>query len=51
MRIIAVLAFLIVLGGCTTYAPVEGVFVIGTDKTMTDHVISLSSGKNCSSVR
>jgi hypothetical protein len=51
MRIIAVLAFLIVLGGCTTYAPVEGVFVIGTDKTMTDHVISLSSGKNCSTVR
>ena len=51
MRLIAVLVFIFILGGCTTYVPVEGAFVIGTDKTMTDHVISMTSGKNCSSIR
>ena len=25
--------------------------VIGTDKTMSDHIISFTSGKNCSSLR
>ena len=45
MRLIAVLVFIFILGGCTTYVPVEGAFVIGTDKTMTDHVISMTSGK------
>lgn len=54
MRVFAVLALLVVLCGCSafpTYGPVEGAFVIGTDKTMTDHVISIASGKNCSTVR
>ena len=25
--------------------------IIGTDKTITDHIVSLSSGKNCSTIR
>ncbi|MDA1089732.1 MAG: hypothetical protein O3A85_05405 [Proteobacteria bacterium] len=54
MRVYAVLAFVIVLGGCAAipgYAQVEGAMVISTDKTMSDHVISLTSGKNCSTLR
>ena len=54
MRVIAVLAFLVFVSGCSAipgYTQVEGAFVIGTDKTMTDHVISMTSGKNCSTVR
>ncbi len=54
MRFIALSAFLVVLGGCSLvpgYAQVQGLFVVGTEKTIEDHVISLSSGKNCSSVR
>ncbi len=30
---------------------VEALTVVGTDKTIVDHVVSLTSGKNCSSVR
>ncbi len=54
MRLIALSAFLVVLGGCSAvpgFAQLQSVFVIGTDKTIEDHVISLTSGKNCSSVR
>ncbi len=54
MRLIALSAFLVVLGGCSAVpglAQVEGAFVVGTDKTIEDHVISLTSGKNCSSIR
>ncbi|NQV85153.1 MAG: hypothetical protein HQ494_15185 [Rhodospirillales bacterium] len=54
MRIIAVLATLAFLGGCSAvpgFAQVQGAFVVGTDKTMEDHVVSLVSGKNCSTVR
>ncbi len=54
MRLIALSAILIVLGGCSLIpgvAQVQGAFVVGTDKTIEDHVISISSGKNCSSVR
>ncbi len=54
MRLIALSAFLVVLGGCSFvpgYTQVEGAFLIGTDKTMGDHIVSLTSGKNCSSVR
>ena len=29
----------------------EGVSLIGTDKTVVDHVISIGSGKDCSTVR
>lgn len=34
-----------------TITAVEGVSLMGSDKTVVDHVISLSSGKNCSTVR
>ena len=54
MRIFALLACLAFLGGCSAipgYAQVEGLFVVGTDKTMEDHVVSLVSGKNCSLIR
>ncbi len=54
MRLIALSAFLVVLGGCS-FVPgltqLEGAFVVGTDKTIEDHIISWSSGKNCSFIR
>ncbi|MBO6520254.1 MAG: hypothetical protein JJ900_05105 [Rhodospirillales bacterium] len=31
--------------------PLEGVSLMGTDKTVGDHIISLGSGKDCSRVR
>lgn len=34
-----------------TFTAVEGVSLMGSDKTVVDHMISLSSGKNCSTVR
>ena len=38
--------------GCVgAVGAVEGVSVMATDKTVGDHVISLSSGKNCSTLR
>ena len=54
MRLIALSAFLVVLGGCSAvpgFAQVEGAFVVGTDKTIEDHIISMTSGKNCSFIR
>lgn len=55
MRVFAVLTFLIVLSGCSSYVPgyaqVEGAIVIGTEKTLSDHIVSFTSGKNCSTVR
>jgi len=54
MRIFALLACFAFLGGCSAvpgYAQVQGAFVIGTDKTIEDHIVSLSSGKNCSIIR
>jgi len=54
----AVLSLLVAVAGCGIgaagipgVAEVESVTVIATDKTITDHIISLTSGKNCSSVR
>lgn len=47
-------ALLLLLGACEAavpYAIVDGAVVMGTEKTMADHVISLASGKNCSLVR
>lgn len=38
------------LAGCTL-GTMEAVSLMGTDKTVGDHVISLASGKDCSSVR
>ena len=54
MRVLAILAVLGFLAGCSAvpgFAQIQGVSVIGTDKTLEDHVISLTSGKNCSSIR
>lgn len=57
MRVIlvaVVVAAIAVLNSCAVIpgaAQVEGAFLVGTEKTLTDHVISLSSGKDCSSVR
>ena len=54
MRIFALLACLAFLGGCSAipgYAQVQGATVMGTDKTMEDHFVSLSSGKDCSIIR
>lgn len=54
MRVLAILAVLGFLAGCSAvpgFAQVQGASVIGTDKTLEDHVISLASGKNCSTIR
>ena len=37
--------------GVPGLAQVDVLTVMGTDKTIVDHVVSLSSGKNCSAVR
>ncbi len=50
----AAIAAFAALSGCAAIpgvAQVEGAFLMGTEKTLTDQVISLSSGKDCSSVR
>ena len=36
---------------CTSLGIAEGAFVVGSDKTIADHLISLNSGKNCSFIR
>ena len=54
MRVFAIVAVLVFLAGCSAipgFAQIQGVSVIGTDKTIEDHVISLASGKNCSTIR
>lgn len=38
-------------GAVTPYAMIDGAVVVGTEKTMADHAISLASGKDCSLVR
>lgn len=51
-RFLAIFAVSLLATGCVGgVAGVEGVSVMATDKTVVDHVISLSSGKDCSSVR
>ena len=54
MRLTALLVFIIFLNGCGAFpgvSQVQGAVVIGTDKTIEDHIMSLTSGKNCSVVR
>ena len=54
MRKVATAALGILLGACGSvppYAMIDGAVVVGTEKTMADHAISLSSGKDCSLVR
>jgi len=38
-------------GPYPTLAVVDGVTIMATDKTLLDHVVSFTSGKNCSTVR
>ncbi|MFQ5763639.1 MAG: hypothetical protein ACE5GT_01810 [Rhodospirillales bacterium] len=54
MRLFAALVASVLLAGCSIIpgvAEVQGAFVVGTDKTIEDHIISWTSGKDCSSVR
>ncbi|MDP6426840.1 MAG: hypothetical protein QF393_02385 [Rhodospirillales bacterium] len=61
MRAFHIIVVLLALAGCTAVAGapavvpplagVEGLSVLGTDKTITDHFISFSTGKNCSTIR
>ncbi len=54
MRIAAIFAFVILLSACSAIpgvAQVQGAFVVGTDKTIEDHLISYTSGKDCSWIR
>ena len=39
------------LSGCGTVAVVEGASTITSGKTMSDHIVSFASGKDCSVVR
>ena len=40
----------LMMGGTSGLAQIDMFSVMGTDKTLIDHAISVSSGKNCSSV-
>ena len=61
LRPIIVVGTTIVLLSCagTTAAPtylpqmmgIEGATVVGTGKTISDHIVSLATGKNCSTAR
>ena len=42
---------LCLLGGCGYGVGIEGGSIIATDKTLSDHLISFTSGKDCSTVR
>ncbi len=51
---IAGLVVLAAVSGCANipvFAEAEGVSTVLTKKTVTDHIVSLASGKNCSTVR
>ena len=50
MRLGVAILGLLLLSGCG-FLVADGVSVIGTDKTIEDHFVSLTSGKNCSTVR
>ena len=54
MRYVLILVGLFVVSGCTMFQPVaavEGVTALGTGKPFSDHVVSMISGKNCSTIR
>jgi len=54
MRIIAAAVIIVLVGSCSLalpYAAVDGAVIMGTEKTMADHAISLASGKDCSLIR
>ncbi len=45
------LGSLLMLGGCAAFVGASGASIVGTQKSPTDHIISLASGKDCSTVR
>lgn len=57
--VLLVLFCVVALGGCGPLAmsgvpflgQADALTVVGTDKTIVDHFVSISSGKNCSTVR
>ncbi len=55
MRTLIVLSGVLFLSSCAALAPpiaaIEGVSAVTTGKPLSDHIVSYSSGKNCSSVR
>ena len=51
MRLLSVIACLFLPSACGQFFGAEGASVIVTDKTFTDHIVSLGSGKNCSTLR
>ena len=52
MRRLVILSLFVLLSGCAGYiGGVEGISTMATEKTLSDHVISYASGKDCSSVR
>ncbi len=51
---IAGLVMLAAISGCSvipTFAAAEGVSTVLTKKTVTDHIVSLARGKDCSTIR
>ncbi len=54
-RILVQLAFIlfisVAVAGCGTFVALEGASVVASDKTASDHIVSLMSGKDCSVVR
>ena len=54
MRSLLILVLAASLGACSPYLPFaayEGASAVGSGKTVSDHVISFASGKNCSTIR
>ena len=52
MRRLALLCLSLLVSGCVVHtAGVDAITTMATEKTLTDHVVSLASGKDCSSVR
>ena len=53
-RFLPLIVLLPLLAACAAAAPlavIESGPLIGTDKTLSDHAVSLASGKNCSTLR
>lgn len=54
MRLLPLVLACALLGACSlvpAVAPLEAVSTITTEKTASDHIVSFTSGKNCSSIR
>ena len=55
MRILLAFTGLLFLSSCAALVPpvaaIEGVSAVATGKPLSDHIVSYSSGKNCSFVR